>query len=82
MKQLFNEREIVISAITGVSTMNVKELTWMSTSLLCSRPYRITNAKTNVFSDSVLRLGKWEKISLQLGGAQCNGIRKTITSRN
>ena len=44
--------------ITGLSTSNFKELTWMSTSLLCSRAYRITNAKTYVFSDSVLCVGK------------------------
>ena len=55
--QLFNENEKLISEqteITGVSTIDFKELTWMSTSLLCSRAHQITNAKTNVFSDSVL----------------------------
>ena len=34
------------------------EATWMSTSLLCSKAYRFTNAKTHVFSDSVLCVGK------------------------
>ena len=55
--QLFNENKKLIgeqTEITGVSTINFKELTWMSTSLLCSRAHRITNAKTYVFSDSVL----------------------------
>ena len=32
----------------------------MSTSLLCGKAYRITNAKTYVFSDSVLCVGKME----------------------
>ena len=55
--QLFNENEKLISEqteIIGVSTINFKERTWMSTSLLCSKAYQITNAKTCVFSDSVL----------------------------
>ena len=59
--QLFNENEKLISEqteITGVSTINFKELTWMLTSFLCSRAYRITNAKTYVFSDSVLCVAK------------------------
>ena len=44
--------------ITGVNTIKFKDSTWMSTSLLCSRTYRITNAKAYVFSDSVLCVGK------------------------
>ena len=51
--QLFNENEKQIgeqTEITGVNTINFEEPTWMSTSLLCSRAYQITNAKTYVFS--------------------------------
>ena len=51
---------------TAVSTINFKELTWMSTSLLCSRAYQSTKTKTYVFSDSDLSVGKWEMILLQL----------------
>ena len=40
--------------VTGVSTIAFKDLTWMSTSLMCEKAYRITNAKVCVFSDSVL----------------------------
>ena len=40
--------------IIGMTTIDFKEFTWRSTSLLCSRAYRITNAKTHIFSDSVL----------------------------
>ena len=61
MSQLFNETGKLISEqteITGVNKINFKELTWMSTSLLCSRAHQITNAKTHVFSDSVLCVGK------------------------
>ena len=36
----------------------LKDATWMSASLLCEKAYRITNAKTNVFSNSVLCV--WE----------------------
>ena len=80
MGQLFNETGKLISEqteITGVSTINFKELTWMSTSLLCRRDHHITNAKTYVFSDSVLGVGRLEMILLQPGRAKINGIRKT-----
>ena len=44
--------------ITAMTTTDFKELAWRSTSSLRSRAYQITNAKTYVFSDSVLCLGK------------------------
>ena len=44
--------------ITGASTKGFKDATWMSTSLLCEKAYQITNAKADVFSDSVLCAGK------------------------
>ena len=59
--KLFNEVAKLISEqteITGENTINFKELTWMSTSLLCSQAYQVTNAKACVFSDSVLCVGK------------------------
>ena len=61
MKQLFNETEKLISGqteITGANMIYFFELTWMSTSLFCSKAYEYTNAKTCVFSDSVLCVGK------------------------
>ena len=70
-EQLFNETGKLIrdqTEITGVTTIDFKELTWRSTSLLCSRAYQITNAKTYIFSNSVLCVWeKWEMIRLQLG---------------
>ena len=66
---------------TGVRTSDFQEATWMQTSLLREKTYRFTNAKTYVFSDSVLCVGKWEMILLRPGRAKLNGIRKTITSR-
>ena len=59
--QLFNETGTLISEQTentGVNTLNFKELTWMSASLLCSKAYRTTNSKTYVFSDAVLNVVK------------------------
>ena len=53
--------------IIGVTIIDFKELTWRSTSLLRSRVYQIKHAETNIFSDSVLCVGKWEMIRLQLG---------------
>ena len=61
--QLFIETGKLIreqKEITGVNTMNFKELTWMSTTSLYSKVYQITNAKTYVFSDTVLCVGKVE----------------------
>ena len=56
LAQLFNKTRRLIcdqTEITGVNTINFEELTWVSTSFLCSKAYQITNAKTYVFSDSV-----------------------------
>ena len=54
---LFHESGKLISEqkeITGVNTTDFRNATWKSTSLLCKKAYRITDAKTCVFSDSVL----------------------------
>ena len=80
VRQLFNENEKLIreqTEITGVSTINFKELTWMLTSFLCSRAYRITNAKTYVFSDSVSVWQKWEMILLRPRRTKLNGSKNT-----
>ena len=53
MKKLIGEQ----TEITGANTFFFQELTWMSTSFLCSRAYQITTAKAYVFSDSVLCVG-------------------------
>ena len=57
MEQLFNETRRLIrdqTEIIGMKTIDFKELSWISTSSLCSRAYQITNVKTNIFCDSVL----------------------------
>ena len=54
--------------ITGIRTVGFQEATRMQTSLLCEKAYRFTNAKTYVFSDSVLCVGKWEMIPLRIFG--------------
>ena len=59
--QLFRETGNLIrdqKEIIGVTTIDLKELTWMSTSLLSEKACRFTNAKTYVFSDCVLCVGK------------------------
>ena len=81
--QLFNETGRLIrdqTEITGVGTIYFKKITWMSTSLLSSKAYQITNVKAYVFSDSVLCVGQIQTIQLQPGRAKLNGVRKTITS--
>ena len=62
--QLFNEKvKKLISEQTEITCVskhnNFKELTRMSRSILCSKAFQITNAKTNVFSDSC---SVWEKL--------------------
>ena len=61
VEQLFKETGRLISnqtEIIGVTTIDFKELSLRSTSLLSTRAYQITNAKTYVFADSVLCLRK------------------------
>ena len=58
-KQLFQVTDKLIedqTEISGLTTIDYKELTWTSTSLLCDEAFEITNAKTYVFADSVLCL--------------------------
>ena len=43
--------------INDLTTIVYRELTWRSTSSLCDNAFEITNAKSYVFADSVLRLG-------------------------
>ena len=45
--------------ISGLTTIDYEDFTWSATSLLCDKAFRITNAKTYVFADSVL--GKHER---------------------
>ena len=61
LKKLFNETGnwSVNKKKSLVWTLSSsKDFRWMSTSLLCRRAYRITNAKAYDFSDSVLCVGK------------------------
>ena len=60
-RQLFSETGKLTrcqTEITGINTIDFKDLPWMSTSLLNSRAYQYSNAKAYVFSDSVLCVGK------------------------
>ena len=51
-KLIKNQTEII-----GIWMIDYEEYTWSATSLLCDRIFKISNAKTNVFADSVLCLG-------------------------
>ena len=55
MTQLF--QVIEKTEISGLTTIDYKEPTWRSTTLLCDTAIEITNTKTYVFADSVLCLG-------------------------
>ena len=60
VKQLFQVTEKLIkdqTEISGLNTIEYKEPTWRSTTLLCDKAIGITNAQTCVFADSVLCLG-------------------------
>ena len=59
--QLFSETGTLISdqkEIIGVKTIHFQDATLMSTSLLCKKASRFTNAETYVFSHSVLCVRK------------------------
>ena len=61
VRQLFRETWKLISEqkeFTEISTIDFKDATWMSTSLLCEKAYQITNTKTGVFSDSLFCVEK------------------------
>ena len=58
-KQLLQATDMLIkdqTEINALTTIDYKDLTWRSTSLLCDKTFAITNAKTYVFADSVLCL--------------------------
>ena len=60
VKQLFQVTERLIkdqTEISGLTTIDYEQPTWISTTLLCDKAVEITNAKTYVFYDSVLCLG-------------------------
>ena len=71
LEQLSNETRRLIrdqTEIIGMKTSDLKELTWRSTSLLRSRANQITNAKTYIFSDSVVCVEKdarWSECILE-----------------
>ena len=61
VRQIFRETGKLMSEqkeIPGIRIIDFKDATWMSTSLLCEKVYQLTNAKTYIFSDSVLCVGK------------------------
>ena len=63
-KKLFKETEKLIknqTEIIGVSLIDYGDYTWSATSLLCDRILQISNAKTHVFTDSVLCLGGFKE---------------------
>ena len=79
---LFHETGKLISEqkeITGVKTLGFKDATWMSTSLLCDKAYRITNVKNlRLLRLCVVKMGD---DPVATGRAKLKGIGKTITSR-
>ena len=84
VKHLFNETEKLISGqieITGANTINFRELTWMSTRLLCSKAYQYTNAKACVFSGSVLSVGKMGDDPIATWKRKKKYIWESITSK-
>ena len=57
-KRLISDQSEILGSktpeIVGLKTIEFKETTWRSTSLLCESVYQITHAKVHIFSDSVL----------------------------
>ena len=81
VKQLFQVTENLIRDQTensGLTTIDYEQPTWSSTTLPCDKAIEITNAKTYVFSDSVLCLGS---ISDQPIEAWTNKIKWYLETR-
>ena len=60
VKEFFQMTEKLIKdhkEMNNLTTIDYKEFTWRSTTLLCDKAFETTNAKTSVFADSVLCLG-------------------------
>ena len=79
--QLFQVTEKLIkdqTEICGLTTIDYKQPTWRSTTLLCDKAVEITNAKTYVFADSVLCLGS---MSVQPVEARKNKIKWYLETR-
>ena len=55
---LVQDYEVNLRFVKNHTTIDCKELTWRSTGFLCNIAYQLTTAKTYVFADSVLWLGK------------------------
>ena len=60
MKKLIGEQK----EITGVRTINFKDFTWMSTSLLCSKAYQVTKRQKPTSSPTLCSV--WEKWEMML----------------
>ena len=81
LKKLFKGTENLINnqtEITGVSMIDYGDYTWRATSLLCDRIHQISNAKTQVFADSVLYLGGKKRTRTRLGRSKLSGISRAI----
>ena len=79
VKQLFQVTEKLIEdhkEINNLTTIDYKELTWRSTSLLCDKAFEITNAKK-------LCLGALSgKHESKPGRTKLNGIWRIVIKKN
>ena len=67
VKQLFDVTIKLVkeqTEIRGISVINWQEHSWKRTTLLADRAVRLSTAKANVFSDSVLYMGRISSTNL------------------
>ena len=84
VKQLFQVTERLNRDQTGIScltTIDYEQLSWRSTTLPCDKAIEVTNAKTYVFSDSVLCLGGISDQPVEAWKTKLNGIWKLAISK-
>ena len=79
VKQFFQVTEKLIELIedqkeiNNLTTIDYKELTWRSTSLLCDKAFEITDAKTYVFAHSVLSEPAVDAVCIAVVGSARSG---------
>ena len=83
-EELFQVTEKLIEGqkeINNLTTIDYKEFTRRSTSLLCDKAFEITNAQTCVFADSLLCLGSTSDQPVEAWKKKVDGIWRIAISK-
>ena len=84
MRQLFQVNQELITdqtEITGLATIDWQQPMWRETTLLTDRAVQLANAKTYVFSDSVMCLGGISTEPVKAWESKMTGFWKHVISK-